>query len=209
MREALDTTTPFSTIDPMVSKRLNIVDEALTFGNWATVVQQDDDLRIRLIDQGVQDPENRSSISWDDANLFYLSCVELKDGKPFPLEAGVSKEKFGRFPYGDGSSIAYIQNWIRENNRTEGFSELCTLLDLLNGRLTDTEKAEGIGGLNLKGWLTIEEVRELKKLITSRCWLPAADEPLDGGCQDSAKHFVALLRAAEKRNCGILLRVHN
>ena len=209
MREALDTTTPFSTIDPMVSKRLKPLDEALSYGNWATIIQEDDDLRIRLIEQGVKDPENRSSISWDDANLFFLSCVDLKDGKPFPLEAGVSKEKFGRFPYGDGSSITYIQNWIRENKRMEGFNELCELLDLLNGRLADTEKGKGLGGLNMKGWLSIEEVKRLKKLITSRCWLPAADEPLDGGCQDSAKHFVALLRAAEKRNCGILLRIHD
>ncbi len=209
MREALDTTTPFSTIDPMVSKRLKPLDEALSYGNWATIIQEDDDLRIRLIEQGVKDPENRSSISWDDANLFFLSCVDLKDGKPFPLEAGVSKEKFGRFPYGDGSSITYIQNWIRENKRMEGFDELCELLDLLSGRLAETEKGRGVGGLILKGWLSIEEVKRLKKLITSRCWLPAADEPLDGGCQDSAKHFVALLRAAEKRNCGILLRIHD
>jgi len=133
----------------------------------------------------------------------------LKNGRPAPLEAGVSKEKFGRFPYGDGSSITYIQEWIRENKRMDGFTELTELIDCLSTRLVDTKKENGIGGLTMKGWLTIEEVKELKKLITSRCWMPAADEPLDGGCQDAAKHFLAMLRSAEKRNCGILLRIHD
>ena len=209
MREALDTTTPFSTIDPMVSHRLKAVHEALEFGDWQTAIDNDDNLRIRLLEQGVDNPENRDSIKWDDANLFFLSCVELKNGKPAPLEAGVSKEKFGRFPYGDGSSITYIQEWIRENKRMDGFTELTELIDCLSTRLVDTKKENGIGGLTMKGWLTIEEVKQLKKLITSRCWMPAADEPLDGGCQDAAKHFLAMLRSAEKRNCGILLRIHD
>ena len=209
MREALDTTTPFSTIDPMVSHRLKAVHEALEFGDWQTAIDNDDNLRIRLLEQGVDNPENRDSIKWDDANLFFLSCVELKNGKPAPLEAGVSKEKFGRFPYGDGSSITYIQEWIRENKRMNGFTELTELIDSLSTRLVDTKKENGIGGLTMKGWLTIEEVKQLKKLISSRCWMPAADEPLDGGCQDAAKHFLAMLRSAEKRNCGILLRIHD
>ncbi len=208
--EALDTTTPFSTIDPMVSVRLQPVHEALEVGNWDVVVKNDETLRNRLLQQGVEEPEKRNSITWDDANLFFLSCIELSnDGLPFPLEAGLSKEKFGRFPYGDGSSISYLQDWIRENKRVEGFTELCDLLDNLSSRLVDTEKQNGIGGLNLQGWLTIEEVKSLKKLLTSRCWLPSGEEPLDGGCQDAAKHFVAMLRAAEKRKCGILLRIHH
>ena len=208
--EALDTTTPFSTIDPMISKRLQSVHEALEFGNWQSIVDNDHMLRERLIQQGVEQPEKRDSIKWDDANLFFLSCVELsKDGLPAPLEAGLSKEKFGRFPYGDGSSISYLQDWMRENKRSEGFTEMCELLDNLCSRLVETEKQNGIGGLNLQGWLTIEEVKELKNHLTSRCWLPSAEEPLDGGCRDAAKHFVAMLRAAEKRKCGVLLRIHH
>ncbi|MBT5184603.1 MAG: hypothetical protein HOM47_05465, partial [Euryarchaeota archaeon] len=45
--------------------------------------------------------------------------------------------------------------------------------------------------------------------LSTAIWTPAADEPLDGGCQDAAKNIVALLRSAEKRKCGVLLRVHN
>ena len=67
---------------------------------------------------------------------------------------------------------------------------------------------KGIGRLDMRGWLTLDETTELRKALTSKYWMPA-NEPLDGGCQDAAKHLLALIRAAEKRRCGILLRVHN
>ena len=210
MREAVEATTPFSTIDPMVTSRLQVVHDALELGNWTVAVNSDDALKNRLINQGVKHPEKRDSITWDDANLFFLSCVELsRTGEPAPLEAGISKEKFGRFPYGDGSSITYLQNNIRANKRMDGYDDLCDLIDCLSARLINTSKHIGIGGLKMMGWLTLEEVKQLRNLLTSRCWMPAADEPLDGGCQDAAKHLSALLRAAEKRKCGVLLRIHD
>ena len=43
MEEALESTTPFLTIDPMVSSRLSPVHKALTGGDWAKVVQEDVD----------------------------------------------------------------------------------------------------------------------------------------------------------------------
>ena len=72
-----------------------------------------------------------------------------------------------------------------------------------------TTTGTGFGRLEMRGWLTAEEVTSLRKALTSKCWMPSADEPLDGGCQDAAKHLVALLRAAEKRFCGVVFRVHN
>ena len=104
MEEALEATTPFYTIDPMVSTRLQAVQDALLNNQWSTMISTDDDLRIRLITQGVENPDSRDSITWDDANLFFLSCIDLtRDGKPNHLEAGISKARFGRFPYKDGS----------------------------------------------------------------------------------------------------------
>ena len=34
-------------------------------------------------------------------------------------------------------------------------------------------------------------------------------EPLDGGVRDGVKHLSALLKAAERRDSGIMLRSHN
>ena len=211
MEEALNSTTPFLTIDPMISHRLDAVFSTIQNGNWTELIENDVDLRIRLVSQGVSNPEDKSTITWDDANLFFLSCLDLtKSGQPNPLEAGVSKERFGRFPYGDGSPLSYLRNWIRESRRDpQGLEELYELLEKLGTRMNGTSMEKGIGRLDMRGWLNFGDTTKLRKLLTSKCWTPAADEPLDGGCQDAAKHLIALLRAAEKRKCGVLLRVHN
>ena len=210
MEEALESTTPFLTIDPMVSSRLNAIHEALTGGDWSEVVKKDDELQSRLKSQGIETPTERQSITWDDANLFFLSCVKLSPiGQPMPLEAGISKERFGRFPFGDGSPMTYLRDWIRDSRRdTKSLEKLSHLLEKLSTRLSETSIERGIGGLEMRGWLDQSETTELRKCLTSKCWMPAADEPLDGGCHDAAKHLVSLLRAAEKRQCGIVLRVH-
>ncbi len=211
MEEALESTTPFLTIDPMVSNRLESVYSALLDGDWKSLILSDGELKERLQSQGVENPEDRSSIKWDDANIFFLSCVDLSPiGQPLPLEAGISKERFGRFPFGNGSPLAYLREWIRDSKRNpESLEILSELLEKLDLRMSGTSMERGIGRLNLRGWLTLNETIELRKALTSKCWMPAASEPLDGGCQDAAKHLLALLRAAEKRRCGILLRVHN
>ena len=209
MEEAMETTTPFLTIDPMISSRLTPVFDALNGGNWSKMIDNDGDLLIRLAAQGVSNPEKRPSIPWDDANLFFLSCLDTtKNGRSRPLEVGISKERFGRFPYGDGSAMTYLREWMREYNHLDIFAELSTLLDSLATRMSGTSMESGIGRMNIKGWLSLEDITKLRKGITAKCWRPAADEPLDGGCQDAAKHLLAFLRAAEKRKVGIALRIH-
>ena len=211
MEEALESTTPFMTIDPMVSNRLESVYSALQDGDWKSLILKDEELKERLQSQGVENPEDRSSIKWDDANIFFLSCVALSPiGQPLPLEAGISKERFGRFPFGNGSALSYLRDWIRDSKRNPDSLEiLADLLEKLDSRMSGTSMERGIGQLDMRGWLTLNETIELRKALTSKCWMPAASEPLDGGCQDAAKHLLALIRAAEKRRCGILLRVHN
>ena len=211
MEEALESTTPFMTIDPMVSNRLESVYSALQDGDWKSLILNDEELKERLQSQGVENPEDRSSIKWDDANIFFLSCVALSPiGQPLPLEAGISKERFGRFPFGNGSALSYLRDWIRDSKRNPDSLEiLADLLEKLDSRMSGTSMERGIGRLDMRGWLTLNETIELRKALTSKCWMPAASEPLDGGCQDAAKHLLALIRAAEKRQCGILLRVHN
>ena len=211
MEEALESTTPFMTIDPMVSNRLESVYSALQDGDWKSLILNDEELKERLQSQEVENPEDRSSIKWDDANIFFLSCVALSPiGQPLPLEAGISKERFGRFPFGNGSALSYLRDWIRDSKRNPDSLEiLADLLEKLDSRMSGTSMERGIGRLDMRGWLTLNETIELRKALTSKCWMPAASEPLDGGCQDAAKHLLALIRAAEKRRCGILLRVHN
>ena len=212
MEEALESTTPFMTIDPMVSDRLESVYTALLGGgDWKSLIASDEELKERLQSQGVENPEDRDSIKWDDANIFFLSCVALSPiGQPLPLEAGISKERFGRFPFGNGSALSYLRDWIRDSKRNpESLETLSELLEKLDSRMSGTSMEKGIGRLDMRGWLTLDETTELRKALTSKCWMPAANEPLDGGCQDAAKHLLALIRAAEKRRCGILLRVHN
>jgi len=210
MEEALAKTTPFLTLDPVISNRLQIVQEALLSGAWADLISNHDDLRIRLLTQGAKTPEKRETISWDDANLFFLLCIDVTvDGKPNHLEAGISKERFGRFPYGDGSPLSYLGEWLRDSQREPKMMEKMQLLmEKITSHLKGTPLESGIGRIKMLGWLDAKETTQLRKCLTSRCWKPAVDEPLDGGCNDAAKHFVALLRAAEKRKTGVLLRVH-
>jgi len=210
MEEALDTTTPFMTIDPMVSYRLLPVYSALNGGDWKVLIQSDDELRLRLLSQGVANPEDRSSMSWDDANLFFLSCIDVTiNGRPSPLFAGISKDRFGRFPHGNGSALTYLREFIKDSNKdSDCFEEMSELLQMLGARMDGTSMESGVGKLKMLGWLTNEETTSLRKYLSTNIWTPAADEPLDGGCQDAAKNIAALLRAAEKRKCGVLLRVH-
>ena len=210
MDEAFDATTAFFTLDPMVSNRLTPLFDALGGGDWSSLITTDQELKMRLVSQGIDNPDKRENISWDDANLFFLSCIHLTSlGKPMPLEAGLSRERFGRFPYGDGSPITYLRDWIRDSRRNpENLEELNILIDKLATRMSGTSMESGFGRLEMKGWLTAEEVTKLRKALISKCWMPSRDEPLDGGCQDAAKHLVALLRAAEKRSCGVVLRMH-
>ena len=142
----MNTTTPFLTIDPVVSDRLLDVYSALDGGDWKLMINNHDELRIRLVSQGIEDPETRSSMTWDDANLFFVSCIDLtRNGRPYPLETGVSKEKFGRFPYGDGSSISYLRDWIRDSRRdAEHLEEMTDLLEKLNSRMSGTSMEKGV-----------------------------------------------------------------
>jgi hypothetical protein len=68
---------------------------------------------------------------------------------------------------------------------------------------------KGIAGLEMMGWLNYAEVGELKLIIQKGKWIVSADEPFDGGIQEIFKNLVKLLKSAERRECGILMRKHS
>jgi len=84
------------------------------YSKWHELITSDDVLRARLRVQGLETPEDRVSIIWDDATLLFVSCVEKnKSGQNYSLGDGRIRDRFGRFPWGDGSSLNYLLEFIR------------------------------------------------------------------------------------------------
>lgn len=223
---AQTSTTAFHTLDafngelagtmmPSVEQAIEGHDQA-----WEALVSTNDDLRARLIGQGVKEPEKYGTIGWDPATLLFTCCVELaSDKRPLQLGETMTRERFGRFPFGDGSALGYFLEYIRPNRSItdhDGESLYNELVDLLNQLAHGCEEAyrghtrfeDGFGGMQIHGFLSAQDVRRLRKNLASRAWTASYDEPLDGGVADVAKHFTTLLKAAERRNVGVAMRTH-
>jgi len=218
-------TSPFITLDACNGNRAEAVlnalesaangDEAL----WNTLITNDEAFKMRLIEQGMSNPEKRSSISWDDATVLFIGCVELsKDGKPLPIGDGILREKVGRFPWGDGSLLNYMHEFIRPNDQrgsknVDGYEKIVTLIENLSQRCGPSHVGHeryhnGQAGLNIRGFLSKEQVRDLRLALSGRSWSVTADEPIDGGMRDVSRNLIAVLRAAERRDVGMFLRTH-
>jgi hypothetical protein len=223
---ALSTTSPFYTLDAFNGERATAVMlaiEAAMQGNghlWEELVKNDDLLAKRLRDQGLESPESFSSIQWDNAMLLFTACVELtNDGRPLALGETLTRERFGRFPYGNGSAMAYLLEHIRPNRSitdNDGqalYDRMVDGLEHLSHACQDAYRGHdqyenGFGGMQIHGYLTAEAVHQLRKDFASRAWTASYEEPLDGGVADVAKHLSALLKAAERRRVGLALRTH-
>ena len=218
-------TSPFITLDACNGNRAEAVLNALESAAngdesmWNTLITNDEEFKMRLIEQGISDPEKRSSISWDDATVLFIGCVELsKDGKPLPIGDGILREKVGRFPWGNGSLLNYMHEFIRPNEQrgsknVDGYEKIVTLIENLSQRCGPSHVGHeryhnGQAGLNIRGFLSKEEVRELRLALSGRSWSVTADEPIDGGMRDVSRNLIAVLRAAERRDVGMFLRSH-
>ena len=218
-------TSPFITLDACNGNRAEAVLNALESAAngdesmWNTLITNDEEFKMRLIEQGISDPEKRSSISWDDATVLFIGCVELsKDGKPLPIGDGILREKVGRFPWGNGSLLNYMHEFIRPNEQrgsknVDGYEKIVTLIENLSQRCGPSHVGHeryhsGQAGLNIRGFLSKEQVRELRLALSGRSWSVTADEPIDGGMRDVSRNLIAVLRAAERRDVGMFLRSH-
>ena len=100
--------------------------------------------------------------------------------------------------------------FTREKEGEKNFHEL--LIKLTNGLSAENLGEEGFdkgfAGMELLGWLNSEEVKLLLTSMQSGKWSINSNETIDGGVRDSLRHLLTLLKAAERRKCGIMMRKH-
>ena len=224
LNQASGTTTAFYTLHSCDGEIALQIAEVLSLGDneksqsWNKLIQENPSLEQRLTDQGISQPSNLNSISWDDSMILFLCSINVdEDGKPMGIGESLKREKFGRFPFDDGSLTNYLIEFMRPNvrvsNSNEVFERILHLLRKLSsfnnkGDYTYPRFNGGMGGMNILGFLSLEEVIEIRRLLSGRNWSVASDEPLDGGVRDAIKHLLAMLRAAERIDSGLMHRAH-
>jgi len=224
LNQASGTTTAFYTLHSCDGEIALQISEVLLLANkakneaWMQLIRNNPSLEQRLIDQGISKPLNLETITWDESMLLFLCSINIdEDGKPMGVGESLKREKFGRFPFNDGSITNYLIEFLRPNvkvnNSNDVFERIVQLLRKLSSfnHIDDYSEARfsgGMGGMNILGFLSLEEVTELRRLLSGRNWSVASDEPLDGGVRDAIKHLLAMLRAAERIDSGVIHRAH-
>jgi hypothetical protein len=149
---------------------------------------------------------------YDHATTLFLTALDWNEGgeTPIPLDKGITRDRIGRFPSDSGNAIEYILEFTREKEGEIYFHEL--LIKLTNGlspeNLGEEGFDKGFAGMELLGWLNYEEVKILLVSMQSGKWSIKSNETIDGGVRDSLRHLMALLKAASRRKCGIMMRKH-
>jgi hypothetical protein len=95
-------TTPFLTFDACNGERAQMVVSALESYNqgreekWQHLVATDQFLQQRLKEQGIENPEKRSQIKWDDPTLLFITCIELNfEGRQISVGELQIRERIG------------------------------------------------------------------------------------------------------------------
>lgn len=163
--------------------------------------------------QGVHLLNGRTGVEWDDATILFMALrATADDGSPAePLDRGVSRDRLGRFPSADGNAITYLREHLIPETKGDQGSQLLTQLDAgLRKEIRGHDHLSvGFGGMVLHGWLTAPEVANLRTYLQQSAWKVAQNEPFDGGIRDVVRHLLIILKTAEKRGTGILMRAHN
>lgn len=199
---------PFYTFEPIRHDPLDLIPLIQSS-------QGGDHTEIKSLDSvpsSILDLEEGTKPSIDPAMMLFLCSVAWKgDGEmPEPLDRGVSRERIGRFPIEGGNAIEYLLNHTIEKSE-KGLHDLLAKLTLgLDEEfLGEGGFSSGLGGLELCGWLDSRDVTNLRRAIQKGKWTVNPSEPLDGGVADAFRHLTIILRGAEKRKCGILMRRHS
>lgn len=210
-------TSPFHTFDPWDAEKATRAEAALVAaatgddGPFVAMLADDPGLAERY---EVSPDSIRSDVPWDDGTLLWIagSPPDPKGRyQPWSLERQRVRERLGRWPLGEGSSLVYVMDHIRPP-RDGGLGCIITHLEHLLQRPGPLGGAEayavGAAGLELRGYLTAAEVAELRKDLQQIRFGIAADEPLDGGVRDAISLLVDLFRAAERYKVGLVMRIH-
>ena len=150
---------------------------------------------------------------YDHSTMLFLTTIDWKEGggTPEPLDNGMARNRIGRFPSDSGNAIEYILEFTSEKDGEMIFHEL--LIKLTNGLSPENLGEEGFdrgfAGMELLGWLNHKEVQLLLNSMQSGKWAIKSNETIDGGVRDSLRHLQSLLKAANRRKCGILMRRHH
>lgn len=211
--------TPFHTFDPLqgvaVQELVDILDlaRAGVEDRFPTLAETHPLAAEKLAAEGADLSNGRTGIEWDDATILFIALRATEsDGSPAePLDRGVSMERLGRFPTRDGNAIAYLRtNLIPETEDNPGCQLLAQLdVGLRKEVLGHDNLSNGFGGLCLHGWLTLEDVGVLRSNLQKSSWKVSKDEMFDGGVRDVVRHLLIILKTAEKRGVGLLMRSHD
>ena len=211
--------TPFHTFDPMqglAAGELADILDAVRKGEedgLLTLASTHPKVAKKLEAEGIVLSNGRAGIEWDDATIMFIALrATQQDGSPSePLDRGVSMDRIGRFPTNDGNAISYLRtNLIPESEDDRG-SQLLTQLDvgLRKESRGHDNLSIGFGGMALHGWLTSEDVEVLRSHLQKSAWKVSKNEAFDGGVRDVVRHLLIILKTAEKRGLGILMRAHD
>ena len=213
--EWLETTAPFHTFESCDVEKLMLAISLLEDSDKSeknfTLLMENDEISQRISSQGIESPQSRSEIGWDDATFAWICSLPKSSGLPEPLGSDKCRERLGRFPWGDGSPLSYLQEYITEQD--DG-SELLEFIQLLAERLSEkmighARYRQGVGGMCLLGYLDRSECDQLRKLLSRGKWAVSSEEIFDGGVREIAKHLIIVLRQASTRGFGLLLRAHS
>ena len=200
---------PFHTFDPMRGDPLNLITaiKSSMSGDHEDLIGLVGRIPgLPALIEGVGSPV-------DPATMLMLSLMEWQEGgrAPSPLDSGHSRERLGRFPSEDGNAIEYLFAYTKEGDDSRGLHRLLEKLGrgLCEASLGEPGFSNGAGGIELLGWIGVGEVLELKKEVERGAWSVASEEPHDGGVQDVFRHLLVILRSAERRGCGLLMRRHS
>ncbi len=199
----------FHTFDPVVCDPLDVIPaiQSSLGGDHEEIK------KISPYSKDIQKLKDGVEADFDPATMLYISIGELnEDGRRSEaIDSGPGKERLGRFPFGDGNIVTYLLDNTKQKGDMTVMHELLSKLSdgLSEENLGEIGFREGFGGLTLLGWLTRREVSELRRSIRSGRWEVFSEEPLDGGVDYALRLLLMMLRTAQRRKCGIIMRRHS
>ena len=131
----LDGTPPFYTFDPFDATGIDKLLEALdsTSKEFSEFIQEQPLIASRISEQGIENPADRDSISWDDANLIFVATKPLESAHHPPFTQGNIRNRIGRIPVGDGDAIGYLIMFLRPPISDEGMEMMHRISMLHSG----------------------------------------------------------------------------